>query len=97
MNDVNEQTTEIKKILAEVEAISKRTNLLALNAAIEVARVGKVGREFAVVAHEVRNLCGRTSVFSVRIRDRVTSMNRSLAEAGTIINMLDSADTNFAM
>jgi methyl-accepting chemotaxis protein len=96
MDDVHGQIDAIKKILAEVEAISKQTNLLALNAAIEAARAGEAGRGFAVVADEVRNLSNRTASFSIQIRDRVNTMNHSVTQAEIFINDMASRDTNFA-
>jgi methyl-accepting chemotaxis protein len=96
MDEVNAQIDAIKKILSEVESISKQTNLLALNAAIEAARAGEAGRGFAVVADEVRDLSGRTGAFSVQIRDRVNAMGKSVMDAEKFIHDMASRDMNFA-
>lgn len=61
MNDINESSANISKIIKVIDDIAFQTNILSLNAAVEAARAGQYGKGFAVVAEEVRNLAARSA------------------------------------
>lgn len=64
-------------IVGQIDAIAIETGTLALNAALEAARAGEAGRDFALVAGEVRSLALRTGAAAREIRDLVA---QSVAE-----------------
>ena len=56
-----DRSAEIAAIVETITTISQRTDTLALNARIASLRAGEHGREFALVADEIRKLAERTA------------------------------------
>tara|TARA_R110002167_G_scaffold178598_6_gene378352 strand:- start:3807 stop:4253 length:447 start_codon:yes stop_codon:yes gene_type:complete len=77
LSQLNEKSKNIVAIVSTIGSIADQTSLLALNAAIEAARAGDQGRDFAIVADEVRQLASTTSKSTAEI-EKVVKMNEGL-------------------
>jgi len=84
IQDIEESSGQINRIITVIEDIAFQTNLLALNAGVEAARAGDAGRGFAVVASEVRALSMRATESAREIRTLITASRSKISE-GTIL------------
>lgn len=60
IQDLNNASKSIAKIIGAINDIADETSLLSLNASIEAARAGEAGKGFAVVADSIRRLADQS-------------------------------------
>lgn len=106
IQQLEERSTAIVKIIEVITGIADQTNLLALNAAIEAARAGEHGKGFAVVADEVRKLAEQSKTSADQIagligeiqtdtKHAVRTMEKGTDEVASGISVVQEAGAGF--
>ncbi|MGY9047225.1 hypothetical protein P775_11780 [Puniceibacterium antarcticum] len=78
MQEIEESSVKISRIVGVIDGIAFQTNILALNAGIEAARAGPAGRGFAVVAAEVRELAQMSASAAAEITGLINDSSQQV-------------------
>lgn len=87
MNDINQSSGRISKIIKVIDDIAFQTNILSLNAAVEAAQAGQYGKGFAVVADNVKQLANRSANAASEIADMIaesTKISKNGSDMATV-------------
>lgn len=85
IEELNNRSREIGKIIQVIGSIADQTNLLALNAAIESARAGEHGKGFSVVANEVRKLAEQSQESAKLISTLIADIQKDTDQSVVIM------------
>ena len=77
IKQLTEKIAGISDIARIINGIADQTNLIAFNAEIEASSAGEVGKNFALVANEIRRLTNNTIQSTNEIRNRITEIQHS--------------------
>lgn len=84
VKDTVEKYKETDNIISYIKTVSNNTKLLSLNSRIEAARIGSIGKGFAVIADEVRKL-GENSAISA---NNISTILAEIREYNSLVNDL---------
>lgn len=81
-----EKIKETDSVLDFIKSISTQSNLLALNTSIEAARVGELGKGFAVVSGEMKKLAQMSGESVKKVSQTLLEMRQSIDDIIDEIN-----------
>lgn len=88
---LTEAAQKIGDVVSLITKIASQTNLLTLNATIEAAWAGEAGKEFAVVANEVKSLANQTARATDEIVTQVSAIQAATAGAVQAVTTISGA------
>jgi len=91
MQEMEGQSSEVMKIIKNINDIAFQTNLLALNAAVEAARAGEAGAGFGVVADEIRRLAHNVATSAKETGEIIQNNIEKVKQSSEVCESLDRA------
>jgi len=85
VQELENLSRNIEKIIAVIDVVNIQTNMLAVNGSIEAARAGEHGKGFVVVSTDIRNLARDSRENSDNIKELVMAMQD---QVGNIYGLL---------
>lgn len=90
MNRMDETFRLFSQSSRNIVDIARRTNMLSLNAGIEAARAGESGKEFKVLAEEIRKLADESKLSAERTIESEGFVAELINQIGGISSELDN-------
>lgn len=85
VNSLKQSTLSIQKALNLLKSIAKQTNILSLNASIEAGRANSAGKQFLVVAAEVRSLAHQSKESIEQVEGITDLIQREIDETVAVM------------
>lgn len=74
---LNEKINNIWDIVNMINGIADQTKIIAFNAELEAAAAGEAGKNFRIVATEIRRLADNTVTSTSEIKEKITEIQKS--------------------
>lgn len=94
VQQLENSSKQITKVVEMMQEIAGQTHLLALNSAIEAARAGEYGQGFAVVAAEVKKLAERTKTSIAEVQHMLEASQRHTFQVADALQRVENAVTS---
>ncbi|MEX2461559.1 MAG: methyl-accepting chemotaxis protein [Paenibacillaceae bacterium] len=86
VHSLKQSTVSIRKVLDLLKSIAKQTNILSLNAAIEANRANSAGKQFLVVAAEIRSLAEQSKQSIEQVESMTDLIQSEIDETVAVIS-----------
>jgi ammonium transporter, Amt family len=94
---LNNQIANIWEIVKIISRVADQTKILAFNAELEASAAGEAGKNFTIVAKEIRRLANSTLTSSKDIRSKITQIQKSsetlISSANSTFGVIEEGNT----